>query len=71
VPRASSLKPRWHLRQNRSAGTGTYRDAPGPEPTGSGDLVAPLLGLGTVPLTGTGFTAGFCRADLSTFRRCL
>jgi len=44
------------------AGTGTYLDEPGREPSWSGDFGVHMLGSGLVPLTGKEFEFAFCRA---------
>lgn len=44
------------------AGSASYSAEPGTPPSWSGDLSVSLPGAGTVPLTGTGFSAEFCRA---------
>jgi hypothetical protein len=44
------------------AGTGTYLEEPGQDPSWSGDLGVHMLGNGLVPLTGEEFEFAFCRA---------
>lgn len=54
------------------AGSASYSVAPETAPSWSGDLSVYLPGAGTVPLTGTGFSAEFCRAfSASEAKRCI
>jgi hypothetical protein len=54
------------------AGTGTYLEEPGQEPSWSGDFGVHLPGSGLVPLTGPEFEFAFCRAISDReFERCL
>jgi hypothetical protein len=53
------------------AGTGTYLEKPGQEPSWSGDFGVHLPGSGRVPLTGDEFDFAFCRAITDReFDRC-
>jgi len=53
------------------AGTGTYLEEPGQEPSWSGDFGVHLPGSGLVPLTGPEFAFAFCRAiSEREFDRC-
>ncbi|HET7119677.1 MAG TPA: hypothetical protein VFI17_00335 [Solirubrobacterales bacterium] len=54
------------------AGSGLFKATPGVGSSWSGDLAAPLLGLGVVPLTGAEFSAHLCRASsFLKLERCL
>lgn len=54
------------------AGSASYSVAPETAPSWSGDLSVYLPGAGAVPLTGTGFSAKFCRAfSGSKGKRCI
>lgn len=54
------------------AGSAAYSVAPETAPSWSGDLSVYLPGAGTVPLTGTGFSAELCRAfSASEEKRCI
>ena len=67
TPETALVKPPRPFR-----GSATYTASPDSRPTWTGDLRVPLPGAGSVPLTGPGFRAQFCRGTSEAIlNRCL